>query len=144
MVPDQTCLLIGTVLLIHGLGHGGALGALIWLRALPDGPTGGWRPARSWLFPAARPSATTNMAMAFWGAAMVGFVLAGLSFWGVLIPADIGRVIGVGSALVSLTGMLLFFGTWPAVNWVASLALNIAVFVTQFVTQWPPPEMIGN
>ena len=44
-------LVIGGVLLLHGLGHGGAIGALIWIGRRPGTDTGGWRAARSWLFP---------------------------------------------------------------------------------------------
>lgn len=144
MSTDNLRFLIGGVLLIHGLGHGGALGALLWLRATPDGPTGGWSAARSWLFPALRSADATNVAMAFWIIAMLGFVLATLSFWGVLLPGDIWRQLAVVSALVSLAGMTVFFGTWPVFNWTASLAVNVAVLVTQLVTRWPPLETFGK
>ncbi len=144
MQANELRLLIGGVLLIHGLGHGGALGALIWLRVATAGPTGGWSAARSWLLPALRSPDATNIAMAFWIVAMVGFVLAALSFWGVLLPGDIWRQLAVGAALVSLTGMTVFFGTWPAFNWTASLAVNVAVLVTQLLTRWPPLEMFGK
>lgn len=144
MSTDNLRLLIGGVLVLHGLGHGGALGALLWLRAAPGGPTGGWSAARSWLFPALRSPDASNIAMAFWIVVMVGFVLAALSFWGVLLPGDIWRQLAVASALVSLTGMIVFFGTWPAFNWTASLAVNVAVLVTQFFTKWPPLELFGK
>lgn len=144
MQANELRLLIGGVLLIHGLGHGGALGALIWLRVAPGGPTGGWSAARSWLLPALRSPDATNIAMAFWIVAMVGFVLASLSFWDVLLPGDLWRQLAVGSALVSLSGMTVFFGTWPVFNWTASLAVNVAVFVTQLLTRWPPVELFGK
>lgn len=142
MNSDNARFVIGGVLLIHGLGHGGALGALLWIRAFPSSPTGGWLAARSWLAPALNAPEASLLASAFWIVAMLGFVASALSFWEILVPADIWRQLGVGSALVSLTGMVVFFGTWPAFNWIASLMVNVAVLVTQLVTKWPAQELL--
>lgn len=144
MTADNARFVIGGVLLVHGLGHGGALGALLWIRAFPNSPTGGWLAARSWLAPAAGAPETTAVAMLFWILAMLGFVAAGLSFWGIAVPGDIWRQLAIGSAVVSLTGLIVFFGTWPAFNWLAALAVNAAVLVSQFVTRWPPQELVGK
>ncbi len=144
MSADNTRFLIGGVLLIHGLGHGGALGALLWMRALPNSPTGGWLAARTWLAPTVNTSELTWIAMAFWFVALIGFVSASLSFWGVVVPGDWWRQLAVVSASVSLTGMIVFFGTWPAFNWIASLAVNLAVLFTQIVTRWPAQELFGK
>jgi len=47
-MSDQTIKLIAAgVLLLHGLGHGGALGALAWIRLRPGTITGDWHAARS-------------------------------------------------------------------------------------------------
>lgn len=43
--------LITAALTVHGLGHGGALGALLWLKYRPRDDSGGWLAARSWLLP---------------------------------------------------------------------------------------------
>lgn len=142
MNSDGLRVLIGGVLLVHGLGHGGALGALLWIRALPNTPTGGWLAARSWLLP--NGPDMTAFAMALWTIVMLGFVAAALSFWGVLLPGDLWRPLAIGSAVVSLGGMVVFFGTWPAFNWTASLVVDVAVLVTQLVTHWPPRELFGN
>lgn len=40
---------IAGALALHGLGHGGALGALIWIGGLIGDHSGGWQAARSWL-----------------------------------------------------------------------------------------------
>lgn len=144
MSADSTRLLIGGVLLIHGLGHGGALGALLWMRAFPNSPTGGWLAARSWLAPTVHTSELTWVAMAFWIVALLGFVAASLSFWGALLPGDWWRQLAVASAMVSLTGMIVFFGTWPAFNWLASLVVNLGVLFTQTVTKWPAQELFGK
>lgn len=141
---DNLRFVVGGLLLLHGLGHGGALGALIWLRVFPGTPTGGWLAARSWLVPALQSPEASAIAMGFWVVAMFGFVAAALSFWGVLLPGEPWRVLAVGSAIVSLVGMIVFFGTWPVFNTVAALAVNAAVLVTQLFTRWPPQELLGN
>ena len=45
-MPDGPMrVVLGTVLLLHGLGHGGAMGALWWIAARPGTDTGGWEAA---------------------------------------------------------------------------------------------------
>jgi hypothetical protein len=131
-------LIIGGILLVHGLGHGGALGALLWIRFMPGTETGGWLAARSWLFPSLAAPNASIVAGAFWILALIGFVAAALSFWGVLLPADLWRPVAVVSAIVSLGGMILFVGTWPAFNYVAALAVNVAVLVAVLLLHWAP------
>jgi len=42
-MPDEIIeIVIGAALLAHGLGHGGALGALLWIGRSPRADTGGW------------------------------------------------------------------------------------------------------
>lgn len=117
------------LLLLHGLGHGGAIAALAWIAARPDGPTGDWRAARSWALPALAPDTATAIACAFWALALVGFVAAALALAGVAVPADALRPLALGSAVVSLVGIGLFLGTWPAFNTLAAVAVNAAVLV---------------
>ncbi len=136
-------LVVGGVLLVHGLGHGGALGALAWIRFRPGTSTGGWAAARTWLLPSLPAETATTLAGAFWIAALVGFVIAALSFWGVLLSVDLWRPVALGSAVVSLIGIVLFFGTWPAFNTVAALAVNIAVLVAVWI-RWPPQSLFGG
>lgn len=144
MLMDNMRFLVGGLLLVHGLGHGGAIGALLWLRFSPESPTGGWLAARSWLLPALQAPEATAIAMTFWVLAMLGFVAAALIFWGIVLPGEAWRPLAVGSALVSLAGMVVFYGTWPIFNTVASLAVNAAVLFTQLVARWPAREMFGN
>jgi len=40
MSDQMLRLVVGGVLLVHGLGHGGALAALVWLRLRPGANTG--------------------------------------------------------------------------------------------------------
>ena len=66
-MSDRTITLIaGGVLLLHGLGHGGAAIALAWIRLRPGTPTGDWLEARSWLVPSLAAPTATTLAGAFW------------------------------------------------------------------------------
>lgn len=123
---------------------GGALGALIWIRQRPGTDTGGWLAARSWLAPALAAPAAAAVASAFWVLALVGFVAAALSFWGVLLPMAVWRPVAVAAALVSLAGIALFLGTWPAFNTAAAMAMNVAVLVALLGFGWPPQALFGN
>jgi hypothetical protein len=137
MSADTARGLVFGALAIHGLGHGGALGALIWMALRPSDPTGGWQAARSWLLPALPAATATPIAGAFWIVAMLGFVVAALSFWGIGLPGEAWRSLAIGSAIVSLVGITLFFGTWPPFNTLAALAVNIAVLVSLLWLRWP-------
>ena len=136
-------LVIGGVLLVHGLGHGGALGALLWIRLRPGSNTGDWIAARTWLMPSLPAETSATLASAFWLAALVGFVIAALSFWGVVLPADAWQSVAVASAVVSMIGIVLFVGTWPAFNRVAAMAVNVAVLVAVWI-HWPPQSVFGS
>ena len=137
MSADTARGLVFGALVIHGLGHGGALGAHIWMALRPRDPTGGWQAARSWLLPALPAATATPIAGAFWIVAMLGFVVAALSFWGIGLPGEAWRSVAIGSAIVSLVGITLFFGTWPPFNTLAALAVNIAVLVSLLWLRWP-------
>jgi hypothetical protein len=144
-MSDQTIKLIAAgVLLLHGLGHGGALGALAWIRFRPGTPTGDWHAARSWLVPSLSADTATAVASAFWVASLVGFVIAATSFWGVLVPDGVWRPLAVVSALVSIGGIALFFGTWPMFNTLVALAVNVAVLVAVLWLRWSPAASLGG
>ncbi|MFI5259165.1 MAG: hypothetical protein ACHQ01_06100 [Candidatus Limnocylindrales bacterium] len=144
MSDQMLRLVVGGVLLVHGLGHSGALAALIWLRVRPGANTGDWLPARSWLIPALPAETAMTLASAFWIVALAGFVLAALSFWGILVPAGVWQSLGVGTALVSLAGIVLFLGTWPIFNTVAALGVNVAVLVAVLWLHWPPETLFAR
>ncbi len=132
------------VLLVHGLGHGGALGALAWIRIYPGTQTGGWLAARSWLVPSLAGETATTIAAAFWIVSLVGFVIAAMSFWGVVVPGSVWRPMAVASAIVSTVGVVFFLGTWPINYTLAALGVNVAVFVAVLWLRWPPEAMVGG
>ena len=130
--------IIPWLLLVHGLGHGGAFAALIWIAYRPESDTGAWRAARSWLFPSLPAKTATVIVSIFWILSLIGFTLAALAFWNIALPQDAWRQLAVASSIVSTTGLLLFFGIWPIFNTLAALAVNIAVLVTQLWLNRPP------
>jgi hypothetical protein len=136
-MPDGMMrLILGAVLLVHGLGHGGAMGALWWVTARPGTETGGWDAARLWIAPAIDGISATVIAVSFWTVALVTFVLAALGFWGVIVPAEWWRPAAVIGAVVSLVGIALFAGTWPLFNTLAAVTVNIGVLVAVFGLGW--------
>lgn len=137
-------LLIGGALLLHGLGHGGALGALIWIGRRPGTDTGGWLAARSWLLPSLSAPAAATAAGVFWVVSLIGVTAASMSFWGILVPGDAWRPLALTSSITSTTGILLFVGNWPAFNTLAALGVNAAVLVTQLWLRWPPQALFGK
>ncbi len=144
MSDQMLKLVIAGALALHGLGHGGALGALAWIRLRPGTPTGDWLAARSWLVPSLRADTATSLAGAFWIASLVGFVIAALSFWGVIVPDLVWRPLAVVSALVSIAGITCFFGTWPMFNTLAALGVNVAVLGAVLWLHWPPDAVLGR
>jgi hypothetical protein len=144
VMSDQMVKAIAAVaLLLHGLGHGGALGALVWIRLVPGTDTGQWLAARTWLIPSLSGEAATAMAGAFWILSLVGFVVAAMSLWGVFIRGRVWRPLAVVAALVSATGIVLFFGTWPMFNTLAALSVNAAVLVAVLWLRWSPDAALG-
>lgn len=143
MSDQMLKLVIGGVLLVHGLGHGGALGALLWIRYRPGANSGDWAAARTWLMPSLPVETAATLASTFWIAALVGFVIAALSFWGLLLPVGVWQSVALGSAVVSLIGIVLFVGTWPVFNTMAALIVNVAVLVAVWI-HWPPQSVFGG
>ena len=125
------------MLLVHGLGHFGALAAVAWWALRPGTATGAWTAARSRLAPSLAPGTAALVAGAFWTAALVGFVSAALLFW--FGGGDAWQPVAVASAVVSTIGIALFLGTWPVFNTVAALVVNAVVLVGLLILHWSPP-----
>ncbi len=144
MSGQTTKLIIISVLFLHGIAHIGPIGTYLWIKLRPDDPTGGWIAARSWVLPSLTPALATALASLFWILAILGFVAAALSCWGVLVPGELWRQLALVSAVISTLGIVGFFGTWPMVNTLAALTVNITVMVTQVWLHWPPQAMFGT
>ena len=144
MSDQMIRLTITGALALHGLGHGGALGALLWICLRPGSNTGGWLAARSWLIPSLPADTATTLAGVLWIASLVGFVAAAFAFSGVVLPSAAWRPLAVAAAIVSLSGIVAFMGTWPTFNTLAALGMNVAVLVALLWAQWPPQAMFGK
>ena len=138
MSDDVLRIVLGGVLLVHGIAHFGALGALWWAASGRD--AGGWKPARMWTASSLAPLIAMLIAALFWIVSAVGFGLTALAFWGIVLPVEWWHPLGVVSALVSGLGIIVFLGTWPAFNTIAAMAVNIAVVVA-VVIGWPPESV---
>ena len=121
-------ILIAGALFVHGVGH----------------TLGFWMPARSWLFPTLGELTLRIISSIFWILAAVGFLAALLGFLGVLVPSGLWRSLAVGTAVVSLLGLVLFWNTWPALNTIGALGMNIVVLITQLWLHWPPTSLFGK
>ena len=142
-MSDQTLrLLVGGVMLLHGFGHGGAIAALAWIQHFGAGQTGDWAAARSWLIPSLPASTATIVACVIWALALAGFVAAALSFWAIL-PSSPWRAFAIVSAIVSMAGIVLFFGNWPMFNTMAAMAVNVGVLVALLGLGWPSEALRG-
>jgi hypothetical protein len=79
-----------------------------------------------------------------WTLTAVGFIIASMSFYGIVLPADWWRPVAVIFAVISLIGLFLFGRTWPIFNFIGASALNIAVLVALLWIHWPPLEMFNR
>jgi len=121
-------ILIAGALFVHAVGH----------------TLGFFMPTRSWLIPQASEPMLRTLSSVFWVLAAGGFLLSCLSFLGIIVPPDWWRPLAVVFAVVSLLGIGLFWGTWPAFNVFGALTMNLAVLVTQLWLKWPPTDMFGR
>jgi hypothetical protein len=144
MSDQMVKLIITGALAVHGLGHGGAVAALAWIGVRPGTDTGGWHAAQSWLLPGLSAGTAASVASVIWIASLVGFVAAALGFSGILVPGEAWRPLAAITAVVSMVGIVLFIGTWPAFNTVAALGMNVAVLVALLGMRWPPETMFGK
>jgi len=135
-------LLIGGFLIAHGLVH--AMLAVVpnpdvpnaGLGTLLPGWVGSWLLTRLGLSESVLKSIATLLSVV----ATVGFVVAGLALFGILVPHDWWRMIAVASAAVSLLLYVLF---WHRYFIVAPL-LDVAILVALLWAHWPPEPLVGS
>lgn len=128
MSTQMLRIMIAGALLVHGVGH----------------TLGLWMPARSWLLPFLGEPALRVISNILWVVTALGFLVVFLSFLGLGVPGDWWRPLAIVFAIVSLVGLFVFWGTWPAFNTVGALSMNIAVLLTQLWLQWPPVSLFGR
>src|SRR6185503_12624328 len=108
-------IVIALVLLGHGIGH--SMGLLQMFKVATVNPE--WR-GDSWLLSGAGTATTQLVGGVLWTAAIVGFVAlaAGVMGW---IPTGWFVPLAIGSAAVSLLGLLLFPAAFPTFSTVGAL-----------------------
>ena len=113
----------------HGVGHvvgfwGESRGSWVLSRLLPEGVT--WAVEVVWMLASA--------------ALFVGAVLALL---GVGLPHDAWRTLIAVAAVVSLVGILVFWGTWPGGTMFFALVFDLLLLVAVVWYGWPAEAQIG-
>ena len=133
MVPK---LVIGLVLLAHGIGH--SMGLLGLFKVATVNPA--WN-GDSWLLPAsAGPTLTQVVGVVLWTVSMVGFAaLAGIVFgW---LPEAWWVPLAVVSSLASLAGVLFFPVAFPTFSTIGAVAVDVVVLVATLWFHWTPSDL---
>ena len=116
-------LITGLVLIVHGIGHVMAL-----LPALNITSTKTWH-YRSWLLGGMLGDTISRLlVILLFGAAMLGFIAAGLGLFGWLVPHSAWQNLAIISAVISLVALALFWNAFVALfpNKIGSIVVNIA------------------
>lgn len=140
MSPTTLRIIIGLVLLVHGIGH-----IMAFFPALNISSTDTWH-HRSWLLtPLIGDTASRVISLILFGAAFVGFIAAALGLFGWLVPDDLWRTLAVVSAVISLVALVLFWNSFATLfpNKIGAIAVDIAVLVSLLVLNWPTEADIG-
>jgi len=140
MSPTTLRIIIGLVLIVHGIGH-----CMAFFPALNITSTEHWH-HRSWvLTPLIGDTASRVLSIVLFGAAMIGFLAAGLGLFGWLVPHDWWRSLSIVSAVISLVALALFWNSFAALfpNKIGAIAVNVAVLWGLLISNWPPETAIG-
>lgn len=130
----------GLVLLVHGIGHVMAL-----LPAFNIASSETWN-CRSWLLTRFVGDTISRVLVTImYGAAMVGFISAGLGIFSLFIPHNLWQTLAVYSAVISLAALALFWNAFVAFvpNKLGAIVVNIAT-LWALLGSGTIPEMIQN
>jgi hypothetical protein len=129
-------LVIAVILLAHGIGH--SMGLLQIFKVATVNPQ--WH-GDSWLLTGpAGMTLTQIVGASLWTAAIVGFAALAAVVVGWLPEAWFGPL-AIGSAAVSLVGLLLFPIAFPLFSTVGAAAVNVAVLAAVLWFQWVPSDL---
>lgn len=136
MNADLLKLVVTGVIGAHGVGH--VLGWMpAWGVARFEGVS-----SRSWLLTDVIGESTTRaLAGGLWLAPTIGFVFAaaglftGQAWW---------RPVAIGSAVVSLAAIALFWEALPVGSRVGAIVVDLAVVGALIVANWPSSAAIGS
>lgn len=129
-------LVIALVLLAHGVGH--SMGILKVFNLATVNPA--WH-GDSWLLSGVAGATVTNaIGVLLWAASIVGFAaLAGVVMgW---LPASWWAPLAIGSAVLSLAGIVLFPVAFPTVSTIGAVAIDLAVLAAVLWLRWTPADL---
>jgi hypothetical protein len=131
-------IVIGLVLLGHGMGHSmGLMGLLNVAKPNPD-----WN-GESWLLTGTAGATVTEIVGAvLWITALVGFTaLAGVVVgW---LPVAWLQPLAIGASAASLAGLALFPLAFPIFSSIGAFVVNVAVLVAVVWYHWVPSDVAG-
>jgi hypothetical protein len=116
-------IITGFVLIIHGIGH-----SMAFFPALNIANTDKWH-HRSWLLSGVLgDTASRVLVIILFGAALIGFLAAGLGLFGWLIPHSAWQGLAIVSAVISLLALALFWNSFASLfpNKIGAIAVNLA------------------
>jgi hypothetical protein len=128
-------IVIALVLLAHGIGH--SMGLLQLFKVATVNPQ--WH-GDSWILTGPAGTTVTQVVGGLlWTGAIVGFAALAVTVLGWL-PASWFPPLAVGSAVVSLAGLLLFPIAFPTFSTLGALAVDVAVLVAAVWYHWVPAD----
>jgi hypothetical protein len=133
-------IITGLILIVHGVGHVMAL-----LPALNIASTDKWN-YRSWLLTGLIGDTLSRIiVILLFGAAMIGFIAAGLGLFNWLVPHSAWQQLAIISAVISLVALGLFWNGFVAFfpNKVGAILVNIAT-LWALLGSGTFPEMIQS
>ncbi len=130
-------LIIALVLLAHGIGH--SMGLLQMFNVAVINPA--WR-GDSWLLGqgGVGTGLGTVIGVVVWTASIVGFAALAAVVMGWL-PEAWWATLAIGSAIVSLIGLLLFPLAFPTGSAIAAFAVDAVLLVAVIWASWEPSEL---
>jgi hypothetical protein len=127
---------VAVVLLAHGIGH--SMGLLQMFKVATVNPD--WH-GDSWLLTGpAGTTVTQAVGGLLWTAAIIGFTALAAVVVGWLPTAWFGSL-AIGSAIVSLFGLVLFPVSFPVFSTVGALVIDLAVLVAAAWYHWLPTDL---
>jgi hypothetical protein len=129
-------ILIGIVIIGHGIGHVMGLMSALGFQLTPQ------HSSNSWLFTRLL-GRTASRAVMFiiFAAATIFLIAGGLGSNGWLLPFDRWAWLTASGSILSIAGLVLFPKAFPTVfpNLVGAVAVDIAALLTIYWWHWPSP-----
>lgn len=150
MTAETLRVVIAAVLLLHGVAHLVALGALVAILAGMQTPTG--PVPRLWALPRLSTRAGALAGALLWAAATAGFLGAAGAIWGLWLNPSAWRPTSSGASLISLLGIAAFAGIWPGspsrnrsvLNTAIAVLMDGIILAAVVGLRWPPLDLLAR